>query len=119
MKRRRWPSLLHPVILSSCHPDMPSDSSITADQMRLVLDVSRLLTVTADLDLLLRRMAEAATSLLAAERASIFVHDPSSKELWTRIALGSNEIRIPDSAGIAGHVFQSDQLLNIPDAYAD
>lgn len=87
--------------------------------MRLVLDVSRLLTVTADLDQLLRRMAEAATSLLAAERASIFVHDPAKKELWTRIALGSNEIRIPDSAGIAGHVFQTDRLLNIPDAYAD
>jgi sigma-B regulation protein RsbU (phosphoserine phosphatase) len=98
---------------------MPTSSSITTEQMRLVLEVSRQLTVTADLDLLLRRMAEAATSLLGAERASIFVHDREKRELWTKIALGSGEIRVPDYAGIVGHVFQTDELLNIPDAYAD
>ena len=81
---------------------MPSEAPITAEQMRLVLDVSRQLTVTADLGLLLRRMAEAATSLLGAERASIFVHEPVKKELWSRIALGSvSEIRVLDTSGIA------------------
>ena len=99
---------------------MPSDATpITAEQMRHVLDVSRLLVVTADLDLLLRRIAEAATSLLGAERASIFLHDPARHQLWTKIALGSGEIRVPDGAGIVGFVFQSNALLGIPDAYAD
>ena len=87
--------------------------------MRHVLDVSRLLVVTSDLQLLLGRIAEAATSLLGAERASIFLHDPNQQVLWTRIALGSNEIRVPDSAGIVGHVFQTNVRLVIPDAYAD
>ena len=45
-------------------------------QMKRVLDISRLLVVTADLDLLLRRIAEAAISLIGAERASIFLHTP-------------------------------------------
>ena len=98
---------------------MPITSPISADQMRHVLDVTRLLVVTADLDLLLRRIAEAATSLLGAERASIFLHDKPHKQLWTKIALGAKEIRIPDTAGIAGSVFQSNRLLNIPDAYSD
>jgi sigma-B regulation protein RsbU (phosphoserine phosphatase) len=98
---------------------MPDPSAISADQMRHVLDVSRLLVVTADLDMLLRRIAEAATSLLCAERASIFLHDDARKQLWTKIALGAGEIRVPDSAGIVGHVFHANQLLNIPDAYAD
>jgi len=98
---------------------MNSSTPITTEQMRLVLEVSRSLTVTTDLDPLLRRMAEAATSLLGAERASIFLHDPVKKELWTRIALGSGEIRVPEHAGIVGFVFQSNKLLNIPDAYAD
>src|SRR2546421_11766430 len=98
---------------------MPDAVPISADQMRQVLDVSRLLVVTADLDLLLRRIAEAATSLLGAERASIFLHDEPHHQLWTKIALGAREIRIPDSAGIAGSVFHSNKLLNIPDAYAD
>ena len=94
-------------------------TAISAEQMRHVLDVSRLLVVTADLDMLLRRIAEAATSLLCAERASIFLHDDVRKQLWTKIALGAGEIRVPDSAGIVGHVFHANQLLNIPDAYAD
>ncbi len=99
---------------------MTADSSaITAEQMRLVLDVSRLLVVTADLDLLLRRIAEAAITLAGAERASIFLHDSIRHQLWSKIALGSGEIRVPDSAGIVGHVFQTNLLLNIPDAYAD
>lgn len=98
---------------------MTNAAAITADQMRLVLDVSRLLVVTADLDLLLRRIAEAATSMLGAERASIFLHDPLHHQLWTKIALGAGEIRVPESAGIVGHVFQTNKLLNIPDAYAD
>lgn len=94
-------------------------SAITAEQMRHVLDVSRLLVVTSDLQLLLRRIAEAAIMLLGAERASIFLHDPSQRVLWTRIALGCDEIRVPDSAGIVGHVFQTNLQLTIPDAYAD
>jgi phosphoserine phosphatase RsbU/P len=98
---------------------MSENAAITTEQMRLVLDVSRLLVVTADLDLLLRRIAEAATSILAAERASIFLHDPVRHQLTTKVALGSGEIRIPENAGIAGHVFKTNKLLNIPDAYAD
>jgi phosphoserine phosphatase len=99
--------------------NMPERSPISAEQMRHVLDVSRLLVVTADLDLLLRRIAEAATSLLGAERASIFLHDSPHRQLWTKVALGTQEIRVPDSAGIVGHVFHANALLNISDAYAD
>ena len=59
--------------------------------MRLVLDVSRLLVVTADLNMLLRRIAESAIALLGAERASIFLHDAPHKQLWTKVALGTKE----------------------------
>lgn len=93
--------------------------SITAGQMSLVLDVSRMLAVTADLDLLLRRIAEAVTALLNCERASIFLHDAERGELWTKVALQSEEIRLPDTTGIAGHVFVSNQPLHVPRAYDD
>jgi phosphoserine phosphatase len=98
---------------------MPDAASISAEQMKLVLDVSRLLTVTADLDLLLQRIAEAATSLVSCERASIFLHDPDTHELWTKVALGAQTIRVPVSAGIVGHVFQTNQLLHVPCPYED
>jgi len=98
---------------------MSDTPPILADQMKLVLDVSRLLTVTADLDVLLQRIAEATTSLLSTERASIFLHDPETDELWTKVALGAGEIRVPSSAGIVGHVFQTNQLLEVPRPYED
>ena len=96
-----------------------ASTSISPEQMKLVLDVSRLLTVTADLDALLIRIAEAATSLLCAERASIFLHDGTTNELWTTVALGAKEIRVPCTAGIVGHVFQTNALLSVPRPYED
>jgi phosphoserine phosphatase len=96
-----------------------SKYSISAEKMREVLEVSRLLAVTADLDHLLMEIAKATQALLGAERASIFLFDANSDELWTKVALGANPIRVPAAAGIVGHVFKTNRLLNIPDAYAD
>jgi phosphoserine phosphatase len=87
--------------------------------MGLVLDVSRMLAVTADLDLLLRRIAEAVTALLNCERASIFLHDAHKDQLWTKVALGREEIRVPSAAGIVGHVFHHNAPLHVPRPYDD
>ena len=98
---------------------MVEHSSISAEQMKLVLDVSRLLAVTPDLDTLLRRIAESATSLLNAERASIFLHDARTNELWTKVALASKEIRVPANAGIVGACFVANEMLDVPRPYDD
>ncbi len=60
---------------------------------------------------LLVRMAEAATRLLEADRASIFLWDRPNKTLVGRPALGveGGELRIPDNAGIVGQVVQTGQ----------
>src|SRR6266542_2511625 len=69
--------------------------ALSPDQLKQVLDVSRMLAVTTDLDALLTRIAEAVTAMLGCERASIFLHDPKTTELWTKVALQAKEIRIP------------------------
>ncbi|HEV8291790.1 MAG TPA: GAF domain-containing SpoIIE family protein phosphatase [Tepidisphaeraceae bacterium] len=92
---------------------------ITTDQMKLVLDVASLLAMTADLDALLTRICTAGTSLVSCERASIFLHDPKTGELWTKVALGAKEIRVPSTAGIVGHVFQTNETLLVPEPYQD
>ena len=99
--------------------DMPDTSSISAVQFKQVLEVSRLLTVTTELDTLLEQIAKHCCSMLSCERASIFLHDPQTDELWTKVALGSKEIRIPASAGIAGLVFKSNQLFHCRKPYED
>src|SRR5688572_19368615 len=93
--------------------------AISAEQAKLVLDVSRMLAVTTDLDPLLQRIAESACALLSCERASIFLHDPASNELWTKVALQTSEIRVPAGAGIVGATFMSNQVLHVPEPYSD
>jgi len=59
--------------------------------------------------------------VMAVERASLFLHDPQSKQLWSAVSSEEDidKICFPDDKGIAGHVMMSKTLLNIPDAYAD
>ena len=100
-------------------PPRPAGPALGAGQMSLVLDVSRMLAVTADLDLLLRRIAEAVAALLDCDRASIFLHDAARDELWTTVALGREEIRMPSHAGIVGHVFHSNRPVLVARPYDD
>ena len=99
---------------------MPApDATISADHFRQILEVSRMLAVTTELDALLLRIAEAAAALLDCERASIFLHDPKTDELCTRVALQSREIRVPSAAGIVGHVFRNNTVVHVPRPYDD
>jgi phosphoserine phosphatase len=95
------------------------NGSISPEQLKQLLDVSRMLAVTSDLDELLHRIATSATQMLGCERASIFLHDAPRDQLWTKVALHSQEIRVPSGAGIVGHVFKSNQVLHVPRPYED
>ena len=66
---------------------------------------------TSELEPLLVQMAEAATRLLAADRASIFLWDRANHILVGRPALGveGGELRIPDDRGLVGQVVHSGQ----------
>src|ERR1700677_326519 len=94
-------------------------AAVSAGHMKLVLDLSRLLAITTDLDALLQRIAESATNLLHCERASIWLHDPITGQLWTKVALGSSEIRIAAGAGIVGTAFSKSQVLHVRRPYED
>jgi adenylate cyclase len=92
-----------------------------AKEMEFV-DLVADITSEIDLDALLLRVMTEATAMLDAERSTLFLHDPRASELVARVAEGNdgvNEIRFPDSVGIAGTVFTSGETINIPHAYAD
>ena len=93
--------------------------SITAQHLKLMLDVSRRLAVTTDLDELLAHIATTACGLFECERASIFLHDPAHKQLWTKVALKSGEIRVPEAAGIVGCAFAENRVVHVPKPYDD
>lgn len=110
---------IHPSARPTSRVDVSAVPAISETQMRMVLDVSRLLAVPTDFDELLCRIAQAATVLLECERASIFLHDPLTGELWTKVALQSDEIRIPCNKGIAGHCFSNAEVVCVGDPYHD
>ena len=91
-----------------------------AQEMEFISIVS---DVTAEIDLsaLLKRVMEEATRMLNADRATLFLNDEKTNELFSRVAMGEGmgEIRLPNTAGIAGSVFSSGKTMNIPYAYAD
>ena len=68
---------------------------------------------------LLVRIAEACTELLSCERASIFLHDPKTGDLWTKVALKSPPIRAPSHVGIVGHAFTHNQVVQVLEPYLD
>lgn len=84
-----------------------------------VLQISRDMVATNDLDELLGVIIDRSMELLNAERATLFLYDADSDELFSKIAAQSGEIRFSAGAGIAGAVVRSKHVLNIPDAYAD
>jgi phosphoserine phosphatase RsbU/P len=96
-----------------------ASAAVSAEQMQLVLNVTRMLAITSDLDALLIRIAEAACDLLACERASIWLHDPATDQLWTKVAMGTPEIRVPSTAGIVGATFTGNAFQHVPHPYED
>jgi adenylate cyclase len=98
------------------------------DKMRLsrkqeleFLDIVTDITSEIDLNAVLQKVMSEARRLLDAERSSLFLNNEKTNELWSQVGegLGATEIRLPNSVGIAGHVFTTGEIVNIPHAYAD
>ena len=85
------------------------------------LDIVSDVTAEIDLGSLLQRVMVEATRMLNADRSTLFLNDEKTNELFSRVAMGDGigEIRLPNTAGIAGAVFTSQETVNIPYAYAD
>lgn len=80
-------------------------------RLETLLNLSGQWNQTLQLNELLTHIAEAATRLLNAERASIFLWDRPTRTLVGRPALGveGNELRVPDDQGIVGVVLRGNE----------
>ncbi len=97
------------------------DAAEQIERLQRVLAVSRQMAATTDLDALLGMIVDAACQTLDCERATIFLHDPERRELYSRVAKGidGQPLRFPADRGIAGAAAQSRGIVHVPDAYAD
>lgn len=90
-------------------------------EAELLLKVSKLCASLDSLNEVLEILVGIASQEIECERATLFLNDPNTGELYSRVAQGSltREIRILNSVGIAGHVFSTGEGLIIEDAYGD
>ena len=97
----------------------PPENNTPSDDLLRVLEISRQLALTTDLQSLLKEIENAVLTVLDCERATVLVYDKASDELFSCVSSRSENVRLPINSGIAGACFKGNILLNIPDAYQD
>jgi adenylate cyclase len=97
-----------------------SAEEMTVDLRRLI-DISSSITAEIRLDALLRKIVEATSKFLHADRSSLFLYDPKTNELIATVAEGleTRQVRFAADLGIAGHCFTTGDIINVQDAYSD
>lgn len=87
-----------------------------------LLEVSRAISSKLDLGDVLRTVLELSSSVVGAERASLFLIDPKTRELYFDVALGlgaeAEKIRLKVGQGIAGQCAESAEPMIINDVAA-
>ncbi|MFQ5928865.1 MAG: GAF domain-containing protein [Acidobacteriota bacterium] len=91
------------------------------EKMAVLLDLAASLTQTLDLDALIDKIIAKISEILNAKRSFLFLVDQKTGELWSRKREGtrSTPIRFTLSEGLAGHVAETGEVLNIKDACED
>jgi adenylate cyclase len=90
-------------------------------RLRVLAEVADTVTRDLSLDRQLPRLIDLITEALDAERATLFLYDRDTGELFSRVLAGEGvaEIRIAAAAGIAGAVFGAGRAEIVADAYRD
>lgn len=95
-----------------------------ATQFQNMMEISRSLTASLDLDTVLRSIVEKAVELLRCQAGSLLLMDEDTKELVFKVALGPTSdkligTRLPYGVGIVGTVMQERKPLIVNDAKSD
>ena len=94
--------------------DSPPEEKLLA-----ILKICQKMNSKRDPALLLDLLAREAARLVEGDRATIFLLDKDKRELWSWVALESEEIRFDARLGIAGAVAMSGEVINVKDAQQD
>lgn len=89
--------------------------------LEMLLSISQQVSAIETLDEVLAVLVRVSVEQTGAERGTLFLNDPQTGELYSRIALGnvSREIRILNTHGVAGWVYTHGEGAIILDAYTD
>ncbi|MGD9354819.1 MAG: GAF domain-containing protein, partial [Desulfobacterales bacterium] len=88
---------------------------------KMICELGQMVTSEMNLESLFDLVMQQTASIMASERASVFLYDTAGECLWSRAStdLKQNAIRISPHCGIAGWVFNSLSSLIVNDPYND
>jgi K+-sensing histidine kinase KdpD len=94
------------------------------DGYRRLIEISRDLASTLDLDILLSRIVHAAAEVSGAEAASILLYDDTSRQLYFQVSTDMDEstrrgITVPLDGSIAGWIVNNRKPVRITNAHED
>ena len=94
---------------------------IRFNKLQRLMEASKIINSTLNLDELLELILNAATKSIGADRGTLYLVDDIKKELWSKVHQGTDmvEIRLPIGKGLAGYVAEQGETIIIPDTYAD
>lgn len=96
-------------------------TSVKKDPLLALVKIGQAVAAEKNIDTLMKTIAEETKEAMQADRCTVFLYDKETDELWSKVALGlgSTELRFKSNQGLAGHVFQTGETINIKDAYSD
>ena len=98
----------------------PTDG-LSLKDAKILLEVARKVADGKTLDEQLETLVALVTEATGADRGTLFVNDPRTEELYSRVTVGGlkREIRVLNHTGIAGSVFKKGKGVVVRDAYQD
>ena len=102
-------------------PGVAGEERRRLQQAEMLLALSRKVAAIDSLDEIIGIVLEMTSWELGAERATLFLNDPQTGELYSRYAQGTfrREIRFLNTQGIAGNVFQTGESVIVDDPYSN
>ena len=90
-------------------------------KLSLLLELGAMLAREVELDALLGALGTRIAKAMRAERATVYLVDAATGELRSRVAdlPEISEIRLPPGQGVAGHVAETGEVVNVRDAASE
>ncbi len=95
-------------------------SELSPEQLlKIIFEYTAKIAGESDLNAVLVHMANMGREMIVADRCTVWLIDDNRRELYTTVAHGVKEIRVPYGTGFVGSAIVSGEPIIIEDAYDD
>ena len=91
------------------------DKTINDAKLNKILELNKKLALENDFNKKIKLISKAIKEVLKVDRCTIYLHDNSTKSLWSVYIDGISYIEVPDDIGIAGEVYKTKKTIVVND----